>query len=164
MFTWFQRRAAAAYPAAPSGRQFSSNTVFGVCGPTALEGSTTAQPSATLELGTTVRRFGRNLQLSGNGILVRGEGYYKVGVNVVATPEATGDYTVTLLKDGVAIPGATQTITASAAGAVIAFNIPAIARLQCCDSSATLTVALTTTATLPTTVTVNNTAVTTFKL
>ena len=125
---------------------------------------TAQQPSATLELGTTVRRFGRNLQLSGNGILVHGEGYHEVNVNVVATPEATGDYTVTLQKDGVAIPSATQTITASAAGAVIAFNIPAIVRLQCCDSSSTLTVALSTTATLPTTVTVNNVGVTAFKL
>ena len=125
---------------------------------------TTQQPSATLELGTTVRRFGRNLQLSGNGILVDGEGYYDVSANVVATPEATGDYTVTLLKDGVTIPGATQTITASAAGAVIAFNIPALIRLQCCNSASTLTLALTTTATLPTTVTVNNVGVVVDKL
>lgn len=125
---------------------------------------TAQQPSSTLELGTTVRRFGRNLALSGNGILVSGEGYYDVSVNVVATPEATGDYTITLYKDGVAIPGATQTITASAAGAVISFNIPAIVRLQCCDSSATLTAVLTTTATLPTTVTINNVGVVVDKL
>lgn len=120
---------------------------------------TAAQPSASIPLGTVIRRFGRNIQLSGNGILVDGEGYYDVDANVVLTPEVTGDYTVTLMKDGVAIPGATQTITASAAGAVIAFNIPALVRLQCCDSSATLSLVLTTTAALPATVTVNNVGV-----
>ena len=120
---------------------------------------TAQQPDATLSLGTVIRRFGRNIQLSGNGILVDGEGYYDVDANVVLTPEVTGDYTVTLMKDGVAIPGATQTITASAVGAVIAFNIPAMVRLQCCNSSATLTLELSTTATLPATVTMNNVGV-----
>ena len=120
---------------------------------------TTQQPDATLSLGTVIRRFGRNIQLSGNGILVDGEGYYDVDANVVLTPEATGDYTITLMKDGVAVPGATQTITAPAAGAVVTFNIPALVRLQCCNSSSTLTLELSTTATLPTTVTVNNTGV-----
>ena len=42
---------------------------------------------------------------------------------------------------------------------VIAFNIPALVRLQCCNSSATLTLELSTTATLPATVTVNNVGV-----
>lgn len=124
---------------------------------------TTAQPTATLSLGTVTRRFGGNIQLSGNGILLDGEGYYDVDVNVGITPAAAGDYTVTLYQDGVAVPGASQIITAAAAAA-IAFNIPALVRLQCCSSSATLTLVLSTAAALPATIAVNNVGVVVKKL
>lgn len=120
---------------------------------------TTAQPTAQLELGTTIRRFGCNTQLSGNGILLDGQGYYDVDTNVTITPEVAGDYTIALYEDGVAVPGAQQTITVPAVGDAIAFNIPALVRLQCCNSSATLTLVLSTTAALPTTVTINNVGV-----
>lgn len=116
---------------------------------------TVGQPTATLSLGTVIRRFGCNAQLSGNGILLDGQGYYDVDASVTLTPVAAGNYTVSLFADGVAVPGATQTMTAGAA-ATVNFNIPALVRLQCCDSSATLTLVLSTTATLPATVTINN--------
>lgn len=119
---------------------------------------TTAQPTATLSLGTVIRRFGCNVQLSGNGILLDGQGYYDVDASVTITPVAAGNYTVSLFADGVAVPGATQTVTAGAA-ATVNFNIPALVRLQCCDSSATLTLVLSTAATLPATATVNNVGV-----
>ena len=119
---------------------------------------TAAQPTAALPLGTVIRRFGCNAQLSGNGILLDGSGYYDVDASVTLTPVAAGDYTVTLYRDGVVIPGATQTVTA-VAGAAVNFNIPALVRLQCCDSSATLSLVLSTTATLPAEVTVNNVGV-----
>lgn len=119
---------------------------------------TTAQPTSTLSLGTVIRRFGCNIQLSGNGILLDGQGYYDVDASVTLTPVAAGNYTISLLADGVAVPGANQTMTAGA-GATVNFNIPALVRLQCCDSSATLTLVLSTTATLPATVTVNNVGV-----
>lgn len=119
---------------------------------------TTAQPSATLPLGTVIRRFGHNIQLSGNGILVGGEGYYDVDASITLTPTAAGNYTVSLFKDGVAVPGATQTVTAAALSA-ITFNIPALIRLQCCDSSASLSLVLTSSATLPAAVTLNNVGV-----
>lgn len=110
-----------------------------------------------------IRRFGCNVQLSGNGILVEGAGYYDVDTSVTATPAAAGNYTVTLYQDGVAVPGATQTVTAAAA-ASITFNIPALIRLQCCNSSATLTLVLSTAAALPATIVVNNVAVTVEKI
>lgn len=119
---------------------------------------TSAQPAASLPLGTVIRRFGQNIQLSGTGILLDGVGYYDVDASVVLIPAAAGNYTVTLFRDGVAVPGASQTITAAALSA-IAFNIPALVRLQCCDSSASLSLVLTTSATLPATVTVNNVGV-----
>lgn len=119
---------------------------------------TTQQPTATIPLGTTVRRFGCNLKLSGNGILADGEGYYSINSSVTATAATAGDYTVRVFADGVEIPGANQTVTATAAS-VISFNIPAILRLACCKSSSTVTLQISTTATLPVDVTVNNVAV-----
>lgn len=41
----------------------------------------------------------------------------------------------------------------------IAFNIPALLRLSCCKSASTITLQISTTATLPVTVTVNNVGV-----
>lgn len=119
---------------------------------------TAQQPTATIPLGTTVRRFGCNLRLSGVGILADGEGYYDIDASVTATATAAGNYTVKALVYGVEIPGANQTVTA-AAGSVISFNIPAIFRLACCKSAATITLQISTDATLPADVTVNNVGV-----
>lgn len=119
---------------------------------------TAQQPTATIPVGTTVRRFGCNLRLSGTGILADGEGYYDIDASVTATAAAAGNYTIKALADGVEIPGATQTVTA-AAGSVISFNIPAIVRLACCKSAATITLQVSTDATLSADVTVNNVGV-----
>lgn len=119
---------------------------------------TAQQPAATIQIGTTVRRFGCNLKLSGVGILADGEGYYDINASVTATATAAGNYTIKVLADGVEIPGALQTVTA-AAGSVIAFNIPTIFRLACCKSAATITLQISTDATLPTNITVNNVGV-----
>lgn len=122
----------------------------------------TASPSAVMPLGTTIRRFGCNIQLSGSGILLDGDGYYDVDASVTAVPAVAGDYTVTLLRDGVEVPGARQTVTAVAASSVT-FNIPALVRLNCCGST-TLTLRITTTATLPAAVSINNVGVVVTKL
>lgn len=136
----------AIYAADPSGTVLTLSTATGT----------------VIPLGTTVRRFGCNAVLSGNGVLLNGQGYFNVDASVTFTPTAAGTYTVTLFKDGVAVPGATQTITAAAAGTV-PVNIPAIVRNQCCDSTSTLTIVVTS-ATVPATVTIDNTAVVVTKL
>lgn len=110
----------------------------------------------------TSKNRNSNAVLSGNGVLLNGQGYFNVDASVTFTPTAAGTYTVTLFKDGVAVPGATQTITAAAAGTV-PVNIPAIVRDQCCDSTSTLTLVVTS-ATVPATVTIDNTAVVVTKL
>ena len=74
-----------------------------------------------------------------------------------AAGTAAGAYTVTRFKDGAAVPGATQTVTAVAAGTV-SVDIPAIVRNRCRDSTSTLTL-VATGATVPATVTIDNTAV-----
>ena len=115
---------------------------------------TAQQPVSSIPLGSIIRRYGRNIDLSGNGMLLSGEGYYDVEASVTLTPAAAGNYTVSLFKDGVAVPGANQTVTA-AAGSAIAFNIPALVRLQCCDSASTLALVLSTSAALPAAVVVS---------
>lgn len=136
----------AIYAADPSGTVLTLSTATGT----------------VIPLGTTIRRFGCNAVLSGNGVLLNGQGYFNVDASVTFTPTAAGTYTVTLFKDGVAVPGATQTITAAAAGTV-PVNIPAIVRNQCCDSTSTLTLVVTS-ATGAATVTIDNTAVVVTKL
>lgn len=108
-------------------------------------------------LGTTIRRFGCNAKLSGTGVLIEGEGYYDIETNVVFTPTAAGIFTVALLKDGAAIPGAAQTLTA-AAGSTYSVNVPAIVRNQCCNGASTITVVISADA-VPAAVTVNNAAI-----
>ena len=128
---------------------------------------TAQQPTATLPLGTTVRRFGRTnceniLELSGNGILARDSGYYDVDASAVLTP-AAGIYTVALYQDGQPVQGASQSITATA-GATIALNIPAIVRTRCDCGASTLTLVVSTTATLPADSVVNNIGITVTKI
>ncbi len=129
---------------------------------------TAHQPTATLPIGTTVRRFGRTcceniLELSGNGILARDSGYYDVDASVVITPAVAGVYTVTLFQDGQPVQGASQSVTATA-GATIAFNIPAIVRTRCDCSASTLTLVLSKTGADAAAVVVNNTGIVIVKI
>lgn len=128
----------------------------------------TADPSSTvptlstaagtaIPLGTAARCFGCNAVLSGNGILPKGQGYLDVDAGVTFTPTVAGAYTATPFKDGVAVPGATQAVTAAAAGTV-SVDIPATVRNRCRDGTSTLTPVITTAA-VPATVTTDNTAV-----
>lgn len=89
-----------------------------------------------IPLGETIRRFGTNLSQSGNTITARGRGYYDVNVSVSAEATAAGDVTVSLLSDGIPVPGATATVSATAAGDIVNLAFPGMIRLLCeCDSS-----------------------------
>jgi hypothetical protein len=70
-------------------------------------------------------------------------GYYYVSFNTTFTSQTTGDATVSLLKDGVAIPGATGTQTISTAGDITSVAFASIVKVlpSCCaiDNTATLT-------------------------
>lgn len=119
----------------------------------ANENVTSAVPSGNvIPLGTVIRKFGSNIALSGNGILIDGAGYYDVDASVMLTPSAADTVTVQLYKDGVAVPGAKASGFNSGN---ITLNIPAIVRLKCCDSASTLTLGVTA-ATSTTTLTIRN--------
>ena len=74
---------------------------------------------SVVDLGTTVRRYGCNLRLSGNGVEASSEGYYKVDCNVSIAPTVAGPVTVALYDNGVQIPGAIAYGNVATAGNVI---------------------------------------------
>lgn len=85
-----------------------------------------------IPLGTAARRFGCSAVLPGDGVPPEGQGHFDAGA---------GAYTVTLPEDGVAVP----------------VDIPATVRDRCRGSTSTLTLAATG-ATVPATVTIDDTA------
>ena len=98
--------------------------------------------------GTIIRRFGPNLGLSGNAIQIDGAGYYKIDASFTAAPTAAGNVTVTMFKDGVAIPGATGTQATGTANNPVNVSISSIVRefCPCCDGLSNLTFVLSSTA------------------
>jgi hypothetical protein len=94
-----------------------------------------------IPLGAIVRRYGPCLDLNGNGITVRGDGYYTVNSSITVEPTAAGPVTVQLLLDGVVVAGATASVTATA-GAPVNLSIVGMVRDCCPDGALTLTVQL----------------------
>ena len=88
----------------------------------------------TIPLGSVIRRYGCDIILNGNAIALGESGYYDVNASITLIASAAGPVTVTLYQDGVAVPGATATITAAAAGS-IAIPITAQVRVFRCGSS-----------------------------
>lgn len=113
---------------------------------TANTASQAVAVGGTLALGSIVRRYGCDLNLNGNSITINGcndAGYYDVKVSVTAAPTAAGAVTVTLFRNGVAVPGATATAAVSTAGNPVALPIVALVREFCCGDDSALTLVLT---------------------
>lgn len=119
---------------------------------TANTTAATMGEGATLPLGAIIRRYGCALDLNGNGINLMEKGYYTIDASVSYTAAAAGDVTLTLLADGVAVPGAVATVTA-AAGGTVNLSITAMVK-RCCDGAGTIVLAIDQAGTL------NNAAVT----
>ena len=102
----------------------------------------TVAANSIINLGSTQRRYGCNLRLSGNGIEVNGEGYYKIDASVSVSPTSAGAVTVALYKNGIQIPGAIAYDTGTA-GNPLTLPITATIRQNCCcDSADNLTLVL----------------------
>lgn len=110
---------------------------------TAMQTPTAVAVNGIIPLGTIVRRYGCNCNLNGNGIAINGQGYYDVDVSVEAVPDAAGTVTVQLLKDGVAVPGATAAATVATVANTVTLAFPATVRLGCCSTGSVLTLLLT---------------------
>ena len=98
--------------------------------------------------GTIIRRFGPNLNLSGNAIQIAGAGYYGIDASFTVAPTAEGEVTITAYLNNVAIPGASATGTAAAAGDFVTLPITTVFResCQCCEGLSNLTFIVTGTA------------------
>ena len=100
------------------------------------------QAGGIVPLGAIIRRFGCGAQLNGNGITVDKAGYYDVDVALTVLPTAAGAITATLMKDGVAVPGATATGTATAVGSAVPLAFGAMVRQFNNCSGSTYTIIL----------------------
>lgn len=107
-----------------------------------MQTPTAVAVDGVIPLGSLIRRYGCDVAINGNAVNITGAGYYDVDASVTVTPAAAGTVTVTLYKDGVAVPGATASETAAANGTVD-LNIPALVRQVCCAAGSALTLVLT---------------------
>lgn len=109
----------------------------------ANQSNQTVADNSIISLGSTQRRYGCNLRLSGNGIEVNGEGYYTIDADVSVAPTAIGNVTVALYNNGVQIPGAIAYGAVSTANNPTTLSINATVRQGCCcDSADNLTLVL----------------------
>lgn len=104
--------------------------------------------NGTLNLGSMIRRFGSNLNLSGSAIQIAGAGYYDIDASITLAPTAAGNVTITAYLDNVAIPGAAVTGSVSTANNPVNLSISSLIRqaCQCCEGLNNLTFVLTGTA------------------
>ena len=107
----------------------------------ALQTPTAVAIDGVIPLGSLIRRYGCDISLNGNAVNLSGAGYYEVDASITVAPTAAGTVTATLVKDGVAIPGATAS-AAAAAGAPTVLSFPALVRQACCAAGSALTLVL----------------------
>ena len=107
----------------------------------ANQSNVTVADNSIIPLGSTQRRYGCNLRLSGNGIEVTGAGYYTVIADVSISPTAAGAVTVAIYNNGVQIPGAIA-YTTGTAGDPVSVSLNCTVRQMCCDSADNLTLVL----------------------
>ena len=113
----------------------------------AMQTPTAVAVGGVIPLGSLIRRYGCDVSLNGNAVNITGgnqsAGYYDVDASLTVAPAAVGTVTVTLFKDGVAVPGATASATAAAANDALDLNITALVRQVCCAAGSALTLVLT---------------------
>ena len=97
---------------------------------------------STISFGLVNRHFGCNCISAGTTPAVRGAGYYSIDANFVFAAATAGAATITLYKDGVAIPGAQMTLTV-APDIIHSVTIPAVIKEKCCESFSPITAVIT---------------------
>lgn len=90
--------------------------------------------NSVISFGTIIRRYGQNITGTDSTVEVTGQGYFDVDANFSILGTGTGTAIITLYKDGVAIPGATATIT-TADTVRNQVSIPCLIREKCCCAS-----------------------------
>lgn len=113
---------------------------------TVNSGAQAVAVGGTINLGSIVRRFGREccdpaINLNGSSITLNESGYYDIDVAITALPTAAGPVTITVLQDGVAVPGSTNTSQGTAGNPVNVVSLPLV-RVRC-GSASSISVVLT---------------------
>lgn len=116
---------------------------------TVYTGSVPVVAGGALPAGTTVRRYGKNINQIGDGIVLDGAGYYKITVDVVLTGSAAGTVTIQLTEDAAPIQGALASVT-TAPNSIYTVSIQALVRKKCCDTPTTIQAKLSQTSTATT--------------
>lgn len=99
-----------------------------------------AAEGTTANFGSTVRKYGCNAYLAGGNATTRGCGYYAIDASVTFEATGAGTEVLQLYKDGVAIPGASASVTVAAADTVT-LEVPTVTR-SLCDCESTITAIL----------------------
>lgn len=101
--------------------------------------------SIPIQTGNIVRRYGCDCTVNDNTILCKNGGYFDVDVALTVTAGGTTATTAALYQDGTLIPGTAVTLTPTAAGTTLYFNLPrSVIRVRgCCCAESRLTVRLT---------------------
>lgn len=109
---------------------------------TAMQTPTGVSVDGVIPLGSLIRRYGCDIAMNGNAINILSKGYYDVDASVTLTPTTAGTVTATLFLNGVAVPGATASATATA-GSTVLLAFPSLVRQACCAAGSSLTLVLT---------------------
>lgn len=109
---------------------------------TAMQTPTGVSVDGVIPLGSLIRRYGCDIAMNGNAINILSKGYYDVDASVTLTPTTAGTVTATLFLNGVAVPGATASATATA-GYTVLLSFPSLVRQACCAAGSSLTIVLT---------------------
>lgn len=109
---------------------------------TAMQTPTGVSVDGVIPLGSLIRRYGCDIAMNGNAINILSKGYYDVDASVTLTPTTAGTVTATLFLNGVAVPGATASATATA-GSTVLLAFPSLVRQACCAAGSSLTIVLT---------------------
>lgn len=93
----------------------------------------TADTATVINFGSVIRAYGPSTSVSGGNVTTDASGYYVGDINVTLLATAAGTATIQILKDGVAVPGATATVTTAVGD--YAISIPFMIRNTCCCES-----------------------------
>lgn len=96
-----------------------------------------------IPIGTVQRSYGCDVKLNGNTIVVCGkEKAFKVQAVLTLSAASTDPITVTLQQDGVAVEGATSTITVAGTSDQTVLSVQGVVK-NFCDCASTLSFVLT---------------------
>ena len=103
---------------------------------TANSNNQTVGINGIISPGGVVRRYGCNIQLSGNAVTLTGTGYYDISSSITLVP-------VTAYQDGIPIQGATASATVAAVDTSVALPVIGMVRLINPNAGSNITLVLT---------------------